>query len=71
MESQLSFFKRSIMKNIYSYKLASGERLYFVKFTINGTDFFKRGFRTKKDAQAYIAQQYTLANNKSKKESAI
>lgn len=67
MESQLSFFKRSIMKNIYSYKLASGERLYFVKFTINGTDFFKRGFRTKKDAQAYIAQQYTLANNKSKK----
>lgn len=51
------------MKNIFAYKLSSGEKAYYVKFSVNGRQFLKRGFKTKKDAQMYVTQQYALANS--------
>lgn len=49
-------------RNVYEYRLATGERLYYVKVTIQGKQIFKRGFKTKKDAQAYASLQFALSS---------
>ncbi len=54
------------MTHIYEYKKANS-KWYYVKIFMAGKQIIKRGFKTKKEAQNYIALQYTLANKNDKK----
>lgn len=50
------------IRNVYEYRLSTGEKLYYVKIFIQGKQIVKRGFKTKKDAQAYASLQFALSS---------
>ncbi len=54
-------------RNVYEYRLSTGEKLYYVKIFIRGKQIVKRGFKSKKDAQAYATLQIALSSQSSRK----